>query len=345
MVRSCPKSDNFQRVILNHISLFAGMGGFVLGMERAGVDTVLANDVEPACVRTLTKNWGEESVDPRSIDDKSLWDCAPNLNEIDIVSGGFPCQSFSVAGSQKGFDDLERGSKFFDMMSFVDFLSQPPKILFLENVPNLKTYNGGQWLAEILNALKKRGFWISQKQCMILNSKDVVGSAQSRERLFLIAYNQKFFKKNYFKAPPTVEPAEYEDLWSLLDVDRKQDERIYLSPENKHYRMLDEEMKAEGTDRLYQVRRGSVRANPRGVCPTLTANMGGGGHNVPFVRDNYGIRRLSVPECLKLQGFPSNFEFADGLPDSAKLKMIGNSVNPKLIEVITQQLVKDIDDI
>ena len=321
------------------------MGGFVVGMERAGVDTVLCNDVESACVRTLIKNWGEDSVDPRSIDDQSLLELAPKLGEIDIVSGGFPCQSFSVAGNQKGFDDLERGSKFFDMMSFVDSLLEPPKIIFLENVPNLKIYNGGQWLSDILNALKKRGFWISQKQCMILNSKDVVGSAQSRERLFMIAYNQKFFKKNYFKAPPTAEPAEYEDLWSLLNLNRKEDDRIYLSPENKHYRMLDEAMKTDGADRLYQVRRGSVRANPRGVCPTLTANMGGGGHNVPFVRDSYGIRRLSVSECLRLQGFPSNFEFGEGLPDSAKLKMIGNSVNPKLIEVLTRQLVRDINGI
>ena len=321
------------------------MGGFVLGMERAGVETILCNDFEPACVKTLSENWGEELVDPRSIDDRSFWESAERLGEIDIVSGGFPCQSFSVAGSQKGFDDLERGSKFFDMMSFVDSLPHPPKVLFLENVPNLKTYKGGQWLADILTALKKRGFWISQKQCMILNSKDLVGSAQSRERLFLIAYNQKFFKKNYFKSPSVVDPSQNECLWNLVDIDRKQDERLYLGPENKHYRMLEQAMKVDGTDRLYQVRRGSVRANPKGVCPTLTANMGGGGHNVPFVRDDYGIRRLSVTECLRLQGFPSNFSFGGALPDSAKLKMIGNSVNPKLIEVLTRQIVKDINDI
>lgn len=329
--------------VVNHISLFAGMGGFVLGMERVGVATVLCNDIEEACIKTLTTNWGEDRVDSRSIDDSALWKRAGELGAVDVVSGGFPCQSFSIAGAKQGFDDLERGSKFFDMMSFVDALVQPPKVLFLENVPNLKTHNGGQWMTEILTALKKRGFWISQKQCLLLNTQAVVGSAQSRERLFLIAYHQAYFKKNYFQLPEPSESVEKEDLWSLLNTSRKEDDRLYLPPENKHYRMLETAMRKDGVDRLYQVRRGSVRANPRGVCPTLTANMGGGGHNVPFVRDDFGIRRLSVSECLALQGFPSDYKWAEGLSDTAKLKMIGNSVNPKLIETITEKIVEDLN--
>ena len=321
------------------------MGGFVLGMERAGVETILSNDIEPACVKTLQANWGEESVDSRSIDDESLRSFATTLGEVDIVSGGFPCQSFSVAGNQKGFDDLERGSKFFDMMSFVDALPEPPKVLFLENVPNLKTYNGGQWMTDILNALKRRGYWISQKQCLLLNSREIVGSAQNRERLFFIAYQQKFFRKNYFKMPATQAPVYEENLWDLIKLDEEHEDRLYLNPENKHFKMLERSMVENGADRLYQVRRGSIRANTPGFCPTLTANMGGGGHNVPFVRDSKGIRRLSVAECLQLQGFPPDFEFPKGLADSAKLKMIGNSVNPKLIEVITRQIMKDIHGI
>lgn len=328
---------------MNHISLFAGMGGFVLGMERAGIATMLCNDIEDACVKTLMTNWGEDRVDSRSIDDSTLWKRAGELGAVDVVSGGFPCQSFSIAGAKQGFDDLERGSKFFDMMSFVDSLVQPPKVLFLENVPNLKTHNGGQWLAEILTALKKRGFWISQKQCLLLNTQAVVGSAQSRERLFLIAYHQAYFKKNYFQLREPRDSVEREDLWSLLNTSNKEDDRLYLPPENKHYRMLETAMRKDGEDRLYQVRRGSVRANPRGVCPTLTANMGGGGHNVPFVKDEYGIRRLSVSECLALQGFPSDYKWAEGLSDTAKLKMIGNSVNPKLIETISEKIVEDLN--
>ena len=340
----CEPYKETKRYVLNHISLFAGMGGFVLGMERAGVETILCNDFEPACVRTLKKNWGDEVVDPRSIDDKTLWTDAGTLPEIDIVSGGFPCQSFSVAGNQRGFDDLERGSKFFDMMSFVDSLAQPPKVLFLENVPNLKIYNGGQWMAEILHALKRRGYWISQRQCAILNTRELVGSPQNRERLFFVAYHQMYFRKNYFKMPE--EPVcSKESLWDIVDRESIQDERLYLDPNNKHFLMLDQAMRENGLDRLYQVRRGSVRANAVGVCPTLTANMGGGGHNVPFVRDYKGIRRLSVNECLRLQGFPSDFKFPEGLSDSAKLKMIGNSVNPRLIEVITRQIAKDMDGV
>ena len=84
--------------------------------------------------------------------------------------------------------------------------------------------------------------------------------------------------------------------------------------------MIEREAAKVGDQRLFQIRRGSVRANPPGICPTLTANMGGGGHNVPFVIDDFGIRRLSVAECL-LTGFStSELSFPDGMSDSAKLR-------------------------
>ena len=105
---------------LNHISLFAGMGGFVIGMERVGFRTVMTNDVEPSCVETLSKLCSSDKTANLSIDDPRILAIAKSLPPVDVVSGGFLCQPFSVAGSQDGFNDLERGSKFFDLMKFVE---------------------------------------------------------------------------------------------------------------------------------------------------------------------------------------------------------------------------------
>jgi DNA (cytosine-5)-methyltransferase 1 len=330
---------------MKHVSLFAGMGGFILGMEKHGVETSLCNDIESSCIQTLEHLVGERKVDPRSICDGDLHKRASELGEIDIVSGGFPCQPFSIAGGKQGFQDLERGSRFFDMMAFVDAMPLPPKVLFLENVPNLKTYNGGQWLVDILTALKKRGYWVAPKHCPILNSRDLTNGPQSRDRLYIVAYHQRTFRKNYFKIDAVNCKLKKKPLWSYLDVGKQQTPNTYLDPENKHHRMLSDAMREGGEQRLYQIRRGSVRTNPVDTCPTLTANMGGGGHNVPFLKDRYGIRRLTVSECLKLQGFnASTFSFPEKLSDSAKLKMIGNSVNPDVVSILTEIIIKDIEN-
>lgn len=262
---------------------------------------------------------------------------------IDIVSGGFPCQPFSIAGSKDGFNDVERGTKFFDMMQFVNSLKYPPKVLFLENVAHLRTYNEGQWMVAIVESIRAAGYWLSDKHCMIINSADISETPQQRERLFIVAYHSSYFRKNYFDIDFSDITAKKKGLWSYIDRSNKKEDRLYLDPENKHYLMIDYEACKVGKNRLFQIRRGSVRAVREGVCPTLTANMGGGGHNVPFVIDDYGIRRLTVNECLTLQGYQEcEVKFPNGLADSAKLKMIGNSVNPDVVEIIAKRIVEDI---
>ena len=326
-----------------HISLFAGMGGFVVGLEDVGVGTTLTNDFEPSCEKTLKKLCPETLNIGGDLLGNKVREAVDSLGHVDIVTGGFPCQPFSVAGEQEGFQDLERGSKFFDMMELIDLLDAPPKVLFLENVANLKTYNDGQWLAQIITKLRKSGYWVNDRHCFILNSADVSSTVQQRERLYIVAYHSAYFRRNHFDTDFSRIKSKKIDLWSVVDRSVKAEERIYLDPSNKHFLMIEKCAREEGSNRLFQIRRGSVRAVKPGVCPTLTANMGGGGHNVPFVIDDFGIRRLSVHECLALQGFdPAIFHFPDGLSDSAKLKMIGNSVNPNVISVIGERIVEDI---
>ena len=320
------------------------MGGFVVGLEALDIGTAMTNDFEPSCEKTL------KSLCPKALNiggdllSDNAKQAVQSLSHVDIVTGGFPCQPFSVAGEQDGFQDLERGSKFFDMMELIDHLNSPPKVLFLENVANLKTYNEGQWLSQIISKLRKSGYWVNDRHCFILNSADVAPTVQQRERLFIVAYHSAYFRRNHFNSDFSQVKSKKIDLWDVVDRSKKAEDRIYLDPSNKHFVMIERCAKDEGANRLFQIRRGSVRAIKPGICPTLTANMGGGGHNVPFVIDEFGIRRLSVEECLVLQGFdPSNFSFPEGLSDSAQLKMIGNSVNPNVISVIGERIVEDIN--
>lgn len=328
---------------ISHVSLFAGMGGFVVGLNRLGVNTLLVNDIEIDCIKTLNQSsLGGTSIG-RSICDSSWYCLADSENPIDIVSGGFPCQPFSIAGYQEGFDDAERGNLFYDMMNFIKSLKFAPKVLFLENVTNLRNHNDGQWMAQIIEGIRDAGYWVSDKNCIVINSSDVSGTPQQRERLYVIAYHSQYFRRNYFHIDVSKGSINKKGLWEYVDRSIKNDDRLYLDPENKHSIMISEEASLVGEDRLFQIRRGSVRAVRQHVCPTLTANMGAGGHNVPFVIDDYGIRRLTVEECLSLQGYAEGeVVFPEGLSDANKLRMIGNSVNPDVIELIGMRIVEDI---
>lgn len=318
------------------------MGGFSVGLEKVGFETVLTNDFEESCVKTLNHVHPSAKNLLGSIADSKCRNSMAELDDIDVVSGGFPCQPFSVAGAQDGFDDLHRGSLFFEMMGAISCMKSPPKVLFLENVPNLLRRNGGQWMTQILSTLRKGGYWVSSRNYFLLNSREVTGTPQSRERLFIVAYHRDYFRRNYFQLDSVKTGYSKQTLWELIDRTQKMEDRLYLEPGNKHCIMILREADRVGKNRLFQIRRAEVRANPEGVCPTLAANMGLGGHNVPFVIDNFGVRKLSVAECLELQGFGKDFRFPAGLSDSKKLVMIGNSVNPGVVAYIGSIIAKDI---
>jgi DNA (cytosine-5)-methyltransferase 1 len=94
---------------------------------------------------------------------------------------------------------------------------------------------------------------------------------------------------------------------------------------------------------VYQWRRIYVRENKSGVCPTLTANMGMGGHNVPLIRDNKGIRKLTPRECARFQGFPDSYKLPKDFPDTKLYKQFGNSVTTTVIERVAKQIRKALD--
>ena len=323
---------------LNHIALFAGMGGFIVAANRLDIKTTFINEVDRACNKTLAKNFPNVGLCQKDIREVGVQDLAENNDDVDILSAGFPCQSFSQAGANKGFAD-ERGKLFFEITRLASLLVAPPKVLILENVPFLSVFNGGERLAVVLNHLRTQGYWIGKANCHILNSKGIVGTPQNRERLYIIACHSKYFKKNPFGEINFVKSDE-KKLWDLIDRSKKQvDPKLYLAEDSKYHWMINESIEKFGDNLLHQLRRTEVRVCPPGTCPTLTANMGGGGHNVPFLKDVHGIRRLSNSECMLLQGYAEGeIEFPANVGKGRRLSMIGNSIHVDVVEQVFQNV-------
>ena len=331
--------------LINHVSLFAGMGGFIAGLDKLNVTTTFANDIDLNCVETLRASFPEVDSICDSMTETSWYEKAENKGPIDILSAGFPCQPFSIAGNQSGFEDKDRGNLFFNILDFCQSLKSPPKVIFLENVTNLMVKDSGAWISEILGGLRRSGYWVSKSNCHIVNSSKVAKTIQSRERVYIIAYHRSVFRRNYYRLPES-DTTVSGKLSDFVDVSIRQPDKIYLSEDNKYFRLISEKANLTKRNCLFQLRRTEVRIIPLNKCPTLTANMGTGGHNVPFIFDHYGLRRLSVDECARLQGYDlKQVIFPEKLSDAVKLKMIGNAVDPEVIRWLAKPIIKDLENL
>ena len=246
-----------------------------------------------------------------------------SLPAVDVLHAGFPCQSFSAAGNRKGFDD-DRGRLFLTMMAKIATMQNRPKALVFENSPYLKVGASGSWFSEVVFQIRKAGYRFGPANCFEIDAREQGGSPQSRKRLFMIASRKDLGSFNPFLGLEFTNPKA--DLESLLDRNKGTDARYFLDPENKYSRMIMKHASSDEDLRILQLRKTIVRTQAPGHCPTLTANMGGGGHNVPFIIDQKKVRKLTERECLRLQTFPEDFNFPDSIPSSARYRMIGNAV-------------------
>lgn len=303
--------------------LFAGIGGIELGFKKAGFKILWANEIDKNAAITYKLNHKHKlfQKDVKELETKEV-------EKIDILTAGFPCQAFSVAGFQKGFKD-DRGNIFFEILRFCDDLK--PKIIFLENVKNLQTHNKGNTFKIIQKELKERGYHLKYK---VLNSSKYGNVPQNRERIYIVGFlNKKHFNSFYFPEPLRL-TREIKDL-----LDKQVDENFYYN-KSKYYTQLKTEMKNKDT--LYQLRRVYIRENKNKLCPTLTANMGTGGHNVPLINDK-DIRKLTPRECARFQGYDDNF-ILPHIANSHLYKQIGNSVTVSVIQAIAKNIKKAISE-
>ena len=164
---------------MKFLDLFAGIGGFRLALERDGHECIGFCEIDKFARKTYKANFdtdGEvEWHDITTVSDESI----RGIGHVDIITGGFPCQSFSVAGKRGGFDDT-RGTLFFEIARIARILK--PKYLLLENVKGLLSHEGGQTFRTILNTLGELGYWW---EFQVLNSKNF-GVPQNRERVFIV---------------------------------------------------------------------------------------------------------------------------------------------------------------
>ena len=307
------------------IDLFAGVGGIRLGFERVtGFKTVFANDFDKTCKDTYDLNFTEPKL---TIED--IWKVdISNLPEFDMLLGGFPCQAFSIAGYQKGFkDDKGRGNLFFRIAEILE--ERKPKSILLENVKNLKTHDNGKTFKVIKETLGKLGYYIKYQ---VLNSMTHGNMPQNRERIFIVGFLDKEKADNF------IFPSEIPLKISFRELVAEKADKKYYYNDKPLYEKIKNDINSEQT--VYQWRRRYTRANKKGVCPTLTANMGRGGHNVPIIKNTIGVRKLTPRECFLIQGFPKTFKLPENLPDSHLYHQAGNSVTVTVIERIAENIRK-----
>ncbi|CAN5158559.1 DNA cytosine methyltransferase [soil metagenome] len=313
--------------MIRTIDLFAGVGGVRIGFERAGFRTVFANDFELNCKHTYDLNFADTPLTVADIRNIKVKD----LPEFDFLLGGFPCQAFSIAGYRNGFKD-DRGNLFFDVARIIN--ERKPVGFLLENVKNLYSHDGGNTFKVITKTLNELGYDIKYK---ILNSMDYGDVPQNRERIYIVGFKKETGFIDNFEFPNQIERSV--NILDILEKPESIDKKYYYNDKPLYKKLVNYEFEIGS---VYQWRRQYVRQNKSGVCPTLTANMGTGGHNVPIVKDSRGIRKLTPRECARLQGFPNSYKLPN-ISDSHLYKQFGNSVSIPVIERIAEKIQKTLN--
>lgn len=308
--------------MLKIIDLFCGIGGISLGFKQASdllnlkLKTVFASEIDKFAVKTYIANHDVQvHGDIHKIK-------SSDIPDHHILLAGFPCQAFSIAGNKLGFEDT-RGTLFFEVARIVK--EKQPKVVFCENVKNLKTHDKGKTIKVITSTLEELGYSVFID---VLNSKDF-GVPQNRERVYIVAFH-KTLNVSEFEFPKHNLKSALKDI-----LEDKVQEKYYLS--QKYLDFLENHKKRhkqKGNGFGYQIKSENDIANTL-VC-------GGMGIERNLVQQN-GIRRLTPRECARLQGFPDSFKFV--VSDTQLYKQFGNSVTVPVIKAIALEILKLLEKI
>lgn len=297
---------------ITFIDLFCGIGGFHLALSSHGARCVFASDINADAQATYHENY-------------NLWpfgDISNHIDDIpvhDILCAGFPCQPFSMAGKQLGFNDT-RGTLFFEILKIVN--NKRPRAILLENVKNLVSHDGGRTFLIITKLLEAEGYQIHYK---VLNSKDF-GVPQNRARIFIVAFREAVKR---FEFP------------------------VYTGLSSKVGDILEESVSDDFTisDKLWagHQRRATLhKAQHKGfkhsLCNsespytrTLTARYSKDGKEILLEQEHKNPRMLTPRECARLQGFPDTFKLARF--NTASYKQFGNSVTVPVVSAIAGKII------
>ncbi len=288
---------------MKYISLFAGIGGFDLALNRLGHECVYVNEWDKYAAQTYEKNFNHKP-DTRSITDVS----AEEIPTHDILVGGFPCQTFSVAGKRGGFNDT-RGTMFFEIARILQ--SKRPSLVFLENVKGLLSHDNGRTFSTIMWTLNELGY---DTQWQVCNSKNF-GVPQNRERVFIVG--------NLRGQPrPQVFPF-------TSDGEVPGDTKRQISPTitSRYYKQ------GQSDPYISRYPLKFLQRNQRNIEGDYAFTIDGA--NTGGVKVNQLIRKFTPVECERLQGFPDNW--TQGVSDTQRYKQLGNAVTVNVVQEIIKR--------
>lgn len=308
-------------------SLFSGIGGIDLGFIQAGFDIVWANEFDENAAKTYRHNFKNSNLVVKNIKRVNI----DTIPDFDVLVAGFPCQPFSSAGMQKGFQDT-RGTLFFEIVRVVE--RKKPSVIFLENVANLLGHDDGKTFLTIYNALVPYGYSFKYQ---VMDALDYGNVPQRRLRIFIVAFlDHEVCEK--FKFPDPVKRTV--QLNDILDRAVKHDASYYFDQDHAEYSKLKQIVKSKAL--IYKFYDSIDVYKSYRICPTLLASMGKFPDSIPVVLDDYGIRRITPYECLALQGYPKEFVFPN-VPMASAYKQCGNSVVVPVVRRIAEQIIKVMD--
>ncbi len=307
--------------MLRLVDLFSGTGAFTHAFESTGkVRCVFANDFSEYSKKIYDANFSDHSLNTSDLCNLNV---QTDIPAHDILTAGFPCQPFSVAGMRKGFED-PRSNVFWKILEIVDH--HKPKCIVLENVKNLVSHDEGKTFETITSSLLQRGYYIEYR---VLDTAKVTDVPHHRERIYIVCW--------LGSRQPSVlsfeESNQTKSIVEFLEENEVAQKYYYSTP-------WADQVTKEGV--VYQYRRVYVRENKKGLCPTLTANMGSGGHNVPLIKDpnTKNVRKLTPRECFNLQGFPSTYVLPVKISDAQLYKLAGNAVSLPVVTKIAHALLE-----
>ena len=303
-------------------SMFAGIGGICLAFKQNGCKIVWANEIDKYACKTYRLNFGDDYLvegDIQKID-------AGDIPSFDILTAGFPCQTFSSVGLLQGFND-PRGNLFFETARVIDAVK--PKVVFLENVANLLKHDSGKTFEVICKTLESLNYYFTYQ---VMNAKEYGNLPQQRNRIYIVAFKDKsLLKKFRFPEPiPLTKTA-----FDLFDK-AKQDDKYYMDGHRMWDRMMEY---MDDRNRVYRFTDWGLSRGMSGICPTLLAAMGSRFERIPFFYDDYSVRLITPREAARLQGFPEEYILPKEY-EKQVYKQIGNSVAVPVVSRIAEKIVE-----
>jgi len=308
---------------LTFIDLFAGIGGIRLGFEQAGCQCVYSSEWDTYAQKTYQANFGE-------LPDGDITKvCSADIPDHEILTGGFPCQPFSIAGVSKknslgratGFEDETQGTLFFDVCRILK--EKKPRAFMLENVKNLKSHDRGNTFRVILDSLQDLGYRVFYQ---VLDGQLFV--PQHRERIVIVGFREGEPVFNFDLVPCTPKPKVRDILDTEVDPKYTLTDKLW-----SYLQGYAEKHRAAGNGFGYGL------ADLDGVTRTLSARYYKDGSEILIPQDGgRNPRRLTPRECARLMGFPDSFVIP--VSDTRAYKQFGNSVVVPLIAQIAERIVR-----